>query len=118
MPFALEHGADHPLPMVFVRDVAAAAILAADAPHITQAAYNVSGPEWPTLGELAQRVRALVPGADLTIGPGNLPLDQLGDHRIGAVDISAAGRDLGYTPAWDLDRGLAEYAEWLRANEF
>jgi nucleoside-diphosphate-sugar epimerase len=119
-PFWLAQGADHPLPMVFVRDVAAAAILAADAPRdaIAQAAYNISGPEWPTLGELAARVRALIPGADLEIGPGDLPLDQLGDHRIGAVDIGAAARDLGYRPAWDLERGLGEYAEWLRSNEY
>lgn len=119
-PFRLEHGADHPLPMVFVRDVARAAILAADAPAeaITQPAYNVSGPEWPSLGDLAARVTALVPGADLHVGPGDLPLDQLGDHRIGSVDLQAAARDLGYRPAWDLERGLSEYAEWLRVNEY
>ncbi|HET6509700.1 MAG TPA: NAD(P)-dependent oxidoreductase [Baekduia sp.] len=119
-PFRLQQGADHPLPMVFVRDVAAAGILAADAPaaQVTQAAYNVAGPEWPSLGELAERVAALVPGADLHVGPGDLPLDQLGDHRVAAVDLQAAARDLGYRPAWDLERGLAEYAEWLRVNEY
>jgi UDP-glucose 4-epimerase len=117
-PYALVRGADHPLPMVYVDDVAAAAVCAADAATAANRAYNVAGPEWVTLGGLAERVRELVPGAQIEVGPGDLPIDQLGDHRIGAVDIGAARRDLGYEPQWTIERGLAAYADWLRANRY
>jgi nucleoside-diphosphate-sugar epimerase len=35
---------------------------------------------------------------------------------MGAFDISAAERDLGYRPQWDLERGLSDQIDWLRAN--
>lgn len=114
----LPAGRDHVLPMVFVRDVAAAAIAAADAAELPLAAYNIAGPDRVTLGELAARITALVPGARIEVGAGDLPVDQLGDMRVDGVEIEAARRDLGFEPRWGLDAGLAEYLEWLRSHEF
>ena len=114
----LPAGRDHVLPMIFVRDVAEAAISAADAASLPLPAYNIAGPDRVTLGELAGRVKELVPGARIEVGPGDLPVDQLGDMRVDGVDIDAARRDLGFAPGWGLDEGLAEYLEWLRGHEF
>jgi nucleoside-diphosphate-sugar epimerase len=30
---------------------------------------------------------------------------------------TAARRDLGYESEWTLERGLADYAEWLKTHE-
>lgn len=40
-----------------------------------------------------------------------------GDIRHSLADISAARRVLGYTPQWDLARGLAQYVPWVLAAE-
>jgi UDP-glucose 4-epimerase len=111
-PYRAPAGADHPLPLIHVEDAADGTIAALRAARVSQPSYNLSGPELPTLGEVAERVRALVPGADIEIGPGDLPL-----HRLGRFDMTATERDLGYEPAWNLDRGLPAYVEWLRDHE-
>lgn len=48
---------------------------------------------------------------------------QIGPGRVGELDMQgpsdgeAARRDLGYEPEWTLERGLADYAEWLKTHE-
>jgi UDP-glucose 4-epimerase len=111
--YRLDSGAAHPLPLIHVEDAADGTIAALLSPSAAQPAYNICGPELPTLGEVAARVRDLLPDADLEIGAGDLPL-----HRLGRIDIGAARRDLGYEPAWSLERGLPPYVAWLRENEF
>jgi UDP-glucose 4-epimerase len=32
---------------------------------------------------------------------------------MGPFDLSASARDLGYTPAWTLERGLDSQIDWL-----
>jgi UDP-glucose 4-epimerase len=39
-----------------------------------------------------------------------------GDVRHSIADVSAARRAFGYSPGVTLDRGLAEYFGWARAN--
>ena len=111
-PYRLAAGADHPLPLVHVEDAAAGIAAALLAPRVPEPAYNVCGPASPTLGEVAERVRALVPNADIDVGPGDLPL-----HRLGPIDTTAATRDLGYRAEWPLDRGLPDYVDWLREHD-
>jgi nucleoside-diphosphate-sugar epimerase len=36
--------------------------------------------------------------------------------RTGAFEL-AEGRNLGYEPEWTIERGLADYAEWLKTHE-
>ncbi|MBB4662018.1 NAD-dependent epimerase/dehydratase family protein [Conexibacter arvalis] len=110
--YALPSGADHPLPLVHVEDVADATVLATLAAEARQPAYNVTGPELPTLGEVAEQVRALVPGARIEIGPGDLDL-----HRLGRFDMTGAARDFGYAPTRTLADGLPGYLDWLREHD-
>ena len=41
---------------------------------------------------------------------------QRGDARDTAADIARAAHDLGYAPAWDVERGLPEQVAWHRAR--
>ncbi|OBB61217.1 polysaccharide biosynthesis family protein [Mycobacterium sp. 852013-51886_SCH5428379] len=110
-PFHRAQGGDHPFQFVHVEDVATAARLAATAPAPSQPAYNISGGRQVTVRETAALLADLLPDAKFDIGPGLLPA---WDH-MGAFDITAAERDLGYRPQWDLDRGLRSQIEWLRS---
>lgn len=107
--FALPFGADHHRQYVHVDDVARALILALDAESPSQRAYNINGGTFVTLGEIANIVRRLVPGAVLDLAPGPDPLDD----RQSPFDLTAAARDLGYSARIGLEEGIARYADWL-----
>lgn len=113
-PFRLAAGSEHRFQFVHAEDVARATIAAAGADGRSQPAYNVTGARQVTLAETANLVRAVLPGADLDVGPGHIPtLD-----RQGPFDLTAARRDLGYAPAWKLEDGIEKYAEWLRSHPY
>lgn len=84
-------------------------IAALDRPNLPQQAYNISGGSWITLGEVAETVMSVVPGARVEVAPGNDP----GDMRQERFDISAAERDLGYVPRVSLVDGLRSYQAWF-----
>jgi UDP-glucose 4-epimerase len=107
-PYILESGTDHPLPLIYIDDAAEGTVRALLATDPQQPAYTVAGPEVPTLGAVAELVRARYPQATIEIGPGPLPL-----HQLPAIDLSAAQADLGYEPQWTVERGLATYADAL-----
>ena len=112
--FTMPEGAEHRFHFVHVQDVAAAAILAATAAQPKQPVYNISGGRQVTLGELAALITSRYPQAHIALGPGFWT----GWDRQGPWDISAATRDLGYVPQWTLERGLADYADWLSDHPY
>jgi UDP-glucose 4-epimerase len=76
-------------------------------------AYNVSSQEYWRMSDALEVMRRLVPEAAIEVGSGLVAELDLQ----GPFDCSAALRDLGYAPAWRLERGLAQYAEWLNNHE-
>jgi UDP-glucose 4-epimerase len=111
--FRLEAGGEHPFQFVYVADVANAARLAASADTLPQPVYNVSGGHQITVAETARLLAERLPGSRYDIGPGFLP----DGDRQGPYDLSASARDIGYTPAWTLERGLKSQIDWLRGQE-
>jgi nucleoside-diphosphate-sugar epimerase len=112
-PFRLQYGSDHRFNFVHVLDVAEAVFLAANCRGHARSVYNVAGRESVLLADAVSVIQGLVPEAEIEVGPGHTHLD-----RQGPWDISAAQRDLGYRPAWTLERGLRDYVTWLRENEY
>jgi nucleoside-diphosphate-sugar epimerase len=110
--FQLSSGGDHYFHFIHVEDVAGAAILAADAPHPRGYVFNISGGTHVTMHEAAQMIRKLVPHATIEIGPGHWHLD-----RQGPWSMATAEQELGYRPEIPLERGLADYAAWLKEHE-
>jgi UDP-glucuronate 4-epimerase len=111
-PTRFPFGQDFRRQFVHVRDVARSIRLALQS-HLTGwHVYNISGDIDPTLGEVAEEVRALFPEADIVLEPGPDPVD----NKLGKLDIAAARRDLGFVPAVSLKEGIRTYADWLRAR--
>jgi nucleoside-diphosphate-sugar epimerase len=112
--FELAHGSDHCFNFIHVRDVALATerALVALGPFVPLA-YNIASAEYWRLGDVAALVQQLFPAGRLQIGPGQIAELDLQ----GPFDVTAARRDLGYTPEWTLTRGLTDYAEWLKTHE-
>ena len=109
-PTALDFGGGYRRTYLYVKDAVSAIVAAVKAPAVKQPAYNVTGSQYLTMEAIADIIRRLVPGAKITLAPG---VDALG-YRREQLDISAARRDLAWTPEWSLERGIADYVEWLR----
>ena len=115
--------ADRPLPIygdgLYVRDWLhvedhCAAIAAALERGVPGEVYNIGGDaERPNL-EIAKTVLRLTgrPESLLT-----RVADRRGHDRRYAIDASRAKRDLGWAPAWDLERGIAATVDWYREHE-
>lgn len=109
-PLVLESNSGRVTPFVYRDDVVSGIERALDAPAPIADAYNIGGPEALSDAALAALVRDLVPGADITVPPPDGPLAG------GLLDGTNAARDLGYTPEYDMRRGLEAYIEWLRRH--
>lgn len=94
---------------VHVDDVATALVLALDAAKLPRRSYTITGGSYVTLAEVAETVKAVLPQAEITMGAGPDPVDDVQAR----FDISAAERDLGYRPRVTLEDGIRSYAEWL-----
>lgn len=113
-PLHLQYGADFPRQYVHVHDAARALVSAATREgSIPQPAYNITGGDLTTLGEVADAVLMQFPDADIRLTPGPDPLDV----RQGRFDITAARRDLAFDPEIALADGIHAYAEHLRATD-
>jgi nucleoside-diphosphate-sugar epimerase len=107
-PTRLAQGAGKRWPYVYVYDVVAATVAALDAPLTRQYAYNVAGPDYPSMEKVAELVWSEFRAADIEIR-GNFD-DPIRER----FDMSAAKRDLGWVPEWTIDAGLAAYIAWFR----
>jgi dTDP-L-rhamnose 4-epimerase len=102
---------------IHVRDIVAANLLAleADAGAVAGEVFNVGTGQPTNLLELytALQKGLGVTGIEPTI-PGQF---RTGDIRHCYADISKIERALGFEPALDLERGLADLAGWMRTQE-
>ena len=113
-PVSLDHGAEHALQFVHVEDVVTGIITAFDTPRLTAVAYNINGDAVLALGDIAARVKAMLPAAKIAIGPGMLPNTDIQ----GPMSLQAAAADLAWRPRVSFEDGLAGYAEWLATHYF
>lgn len=117
-PLHLPRGGDARIDHTYVDDVVDGILLALDHPAHPYDVYNVASGEGTTTAELVAAVKALVPGAELSVGPGaHWYSDELEAPPKGALDITRARKVLGYAPRHDLGRGLAAYVDWYRRGQ-
>lgn len=109
-PTRLGQGAGKRWPYVYVDDVVAATVAALDAPPTQQYAYNVAGPDYPSMEQIAEIIWSEFRTADIEIR-GN-PDDPIRER----FDMSAAERDLGWVPEWTIEIGIAAYIAWFKAQ--
>ena len=111
-PTEMSWGGGYGRAYLYVDDAVSAIVAAVHAERIKQWAYNIAGEKLTMMEEVADVVRALVPGARITMQPG---VDELG-YRREALDISAAKRDLGWQPRFSIEHGIAAYIEWMNGE--
>ena len=111
-------GADSVIDHTYIDDVVDGVLAALDEPRHRFDVYNIASDSAPSVGRIVEIVRALVPGADISIGPGPLRhRDDIPVVRKGALATDRARACFGYTPHFDIERGLAAYVAALRAHQ-
>ncbi|MFT4026491.1 MAG: NAD(P)-dependent oxidoreductase [Novosphingobium sp.] len=92
----------------YAADAAKAAWLALTAAELPHRLYNV-GAERAPIGEFTQALRKLLPQAEISVSASELPGNA---HK--PMDSSRLRRDLGYTPDYSLEDGIADYLDRIR----
>jgi UDP-glucose 4-epimerase len=90
----------------YVKDIGRAVALLATAERLNHDTYNVGAGRATTNREVADAIRAVLPGADLALTEGSTaPALHL--------DITRLREDTGYRPRYDIGQGIADYVSWL-----
>lgn len=116
-PLHLTEGGDFTVDHTHVSDCVQGVLLALDKPEHPFDAYNISSGQATSVREMVEIIKSLVPGADLSVGPGNYTYGGIVPMvKKGALDISRARTVLGYKPRFDLRAGMADYLREARAR--
>jgi len=108
------YGADQWRPFVHVADVARAITMTLQAPTelVAGEAFNVgSDAQNYTLGDVAELINRQVPDAEITSD------DTFVDKRNYRVSFAKIRSQLGFAPAWTIERGIAQVVALVRSNE-
>ncbi len=96
----------------YIKDCAKAITLLQMADKLPHRVYNISGERPIKYREFIDTVMKLAPRMEINLQPGNGPR-----HRPNAyLDINRLKTDVGYQAEYNLERGVAEYLEWLRTH--
>ena len=112
LPFHLSRGGDQKDDFIYNKDSARGIYLACIAENLESRVFNIGSGLGVTLGDFAEVIRSYRPDADLEIGPG-LNFFGMPYSAHGIYDISRAKQELGYEPAYDLEKGIGDYLESL-----
>lgn len=83
-----------------------------------QRVINIASGRARTAAEVARIVRNAIPGADIEIGDALTPLEEDNVKMRASLDVGAAKRLLNWSPKWQLEAGVSEYAEAFRRHAF
>lgn len=115
MPLHLPCGAESAIDHTYIDDFVSGTLKALDCPRHPFDAYHIASGRGATVADLVRHVKELVPGADLSVGPGVYRFnDQVPIVRKGALSIERARKTFGYEPAFDIRRALAAYLQARR----
>ncbi|MER1968453.1 NAD-dependent epimerase/dehydratase family protein [Castellaniella sp. GW247-6E4] len=115
--YHLTAGGDLAVDQVYIDDTVAGVLLALDKKNHRFDAYHIATGQAPTIDDVARFVREFVPGANVSTAPGlYLHGDRFPTARKGALDISRARQELGYSPQYDLRAGIEKSILEARAE--
>jgi UDP-glucose 4-epimerase len=95
---------------LYIKDCARAIQMLTMARNLPSRAYNIGGGRAVTHQELADAVKRVYPDAQIDLPPGKPPH---GRSYVG-MDISLIKQDIGWEPQYDINRGVAEWIDWLQ----
>ena len=114
VPVRLRQGSEQKADMIYVDDVAQGIVLATLADRVPNTAYNISTGRGETIVEFADAVKAVIPGADIEVGPG-LDFFEYGEPGgYYLMDPTRAREDLGFDARVSLAEGVHRYVQTMQ----
>jgi len=114
----IETGGDSRIDHTYVDDFVSGTLAALDHEQHPFDVYHIASGTAPTLYEMVEAVKAAVPGARVSIGPGVYRhADRIEIPRKGALDVSRAFATFGWAPRYPLREGIAAYVAAARAAQ-
>ncbi|HEX6797940.1 MAG TPA: NAD(P)-dependent oxidoreductase [Ktedonobacterales bacterium] len=108
-PVYAEDGID----MCFVKDCGRAIALLQTAQKLRYPTYNVGAGRATSYREVVAAIKQVIPDAQIALAEGRNPN---GPRENPYLDLARLHEDTGYQPAYDIERGVADYIGWLRAG--
>ena len=113
VPTVVKQGGDERDDIVYVRDVARSIGLAVATDTRGAELYNVGQGKAFGLHDMAAAIRTRFPLAEISIGPG-YDFMNVGFCAYNVLDISKTREQLGYSPAYNLESMVEDYATTLK----
>ena len=104
---------------VYVRDCACGIALVHLADRPKHDLYNVGLGESHSFGEVSRILEKIVPGTSLNLGSGEHSAVTKTEYDINAcLDIRRIRDEFGYTPEYDLERGISALVAWIHEDRY
>lgn len=115
VPVHEKSGGDFGASFTYICDVAGGLLAAYEAKTLNHDIYHLgSGVNYST-SQVASAIKAIIPGAQIEIGPGTSPWTDNGRMR-GPLSGDRLFNDSGWRPHYTLETGIAAFAEWMREH--
>ena len=103
--------------LIFVKDVAQAIRLACFCELPTHRVFNIASPRSYGEEDLVQAMQKQLPDIAFTLGKHPDAATTNLYRQRDNLDVTRARDELGFIPEFDLDRGIAEIATWVRSEK-
>jgi nucleoside-diphosphate-sugar epimerase len=101
----------------YVEDVAAGFVGLVEAARLHHPLYNLGGGEQVTVGQVMEAIRGVWPEAEVTVTADGPPNPNLDPARLrGPLEVVRLREEFGFSPRFDITRGIGRYGEWIRAG--
>jgi nucleoside-diphosphate-sugar epimerase len=106
--------ADDTRDLCYVKDCGRAIALLMLAERLNHNTYNVSCGRAVRYSEVVTAINTVVPGANITLPEGHNPDEPPGTY----LDTTRLREDTGFEPEYDIERSVADYADWLSRHDY
>jgi UDP-glucose 4-epimerase len=98
--------------LVYVKDAAQGLVKLQLAESLPNRIYNIAGGVATPYKDIIAAAKKVVPNTEVPIQAGKGSRSRPNQY----LDISRASADVGYEPQYPVDKGMADYIEWLKSN--
>jgi UDP-glucose 4-epimerase len=96
--------------LIYIKDLARAIALLHTADKLQYGVYNIGTGKDISNRELVSAIQKIIPEFNVSLPPGHFPFPPMPTMNIKRL------ADTGFTPKFDLESGVRDYVEWLRAG--
>lgn len=114
-PTEMAEGGDQKLEFTYVKDTARGTVLVHKAKKLKHRIYNISSGAAFSVLDASKAVKEAIPEAQIKVGSG---VSVRAKWMRPPMDITRARDEAGYTPEYDLVKGVKAYVKWIKGGKW